>query len=429
MASLSQPPRATHRFIWILPLFIVALSIVGFYWLKTNRAETPFITPETQRWNVQAQQVEWITAQAETEIFGQVTSHGLATLTSAVTAELMQLTANEGQRVSENSLLASLDPADLLLQLRQRQADVEAAQARVAAEHIRYEADRQALELDEELLQIQQRKLRRLEDLSQRNLSSQEQLDTARIALQQQALAVNSRRQALADHPNRLRQAEAEKVRSEALKDQAEQDLKRTEIRAPFAGRVAERLASVGERLRPGEPILSLYDLSSLEVKALLPSASLARFRQQLENQEQTILARTEVDGQKFSLYLDRLAADSHSTRTGIEAFFRFQDAPWLPEPGRQVTLTLQLPAVNQVIALPPQALYGNDRVYRLVNEQLEAISVVRLGSRPSDQHDSEILIHSEALQPGDWVLTTQLPNAISGLPVRRVISDGNTTP
>lgn len=429
MASPSQPPRARHRFIWILPLLIVALSLIGFYWLKTNRAETPFISPETQRWNVQAQQVEWITAQAETEIFGQITSHGLATLTSAVTAELIKLTVNEGQRVSENSLLASLDQTDLLLQLRQRQADYEATQARIAAEHVRYDADRQALALDEELLQIQQRKLRRLEDLSQRSLASQEQLDTARSALQQQALAVNSRQQALADHPNRLRQADAEKVRSKALKEQAEHDLKRTEIRAPFAGRVAARLASVGERLRPGEPILSLYDLSSLEVKALLPSSSLTRFRQQLENQEHIILARTQIDGQEFTLYLDRLAADSHTSRTGIEAFFRFQDAPWLPEPGRQVTLTLQLPPLSQVVALPPQALYGSDRIYRLVNDQLEAINVVRLGSRPGSQQVSDILIHSEMLQPGDWVLTTQLPNAISGLPVRRVTDVGNTTP
>ncbi len=356
MASPFQPPRATQRFIWILPLFIVVLSIIGFYWLKMNRAETPLIPPETQRWNVQAQQVEWITAQAETQIFGQITSHGLASLTSAVTAELQQLNVNEGQRVSENTLLASLDKTDLLLQLRQRQADFESAQARIAAEHIRFEADQQALALDEELLQIQQRKLRRLEDLSQRNLSSQEQMDTARIALQQQALAVNSRRMALADHPNRLRQTEAERDRSEALLDQAQRDLDRTDIYAPFDGRVAERLASVGERLRPGEPILSLYDLSNLEVKALLPSSSLTRFRQQLQSQEQTILARTQVDGQAFTLHLDRLAADSHNSRTGIEAYFRFQDAPWLPEPGRQVTLTLQLPPESQVVALPPQA-------------------------------------------------------------------------
>ncbi len=429
MASPSQPPRATQRFIWILPLFIVVLSIIGFYWLKMNRAETPLIPPETQRWNVQAQQVEWITAQAETQIFGQITSHGLASLTSAVTAELQQLNVNEGQRVSENTLLASLDKTDLLLQLRQRQADFESAQARISAEHIRFEADQQALALDEELLQIQQRKLRRLEDLSQRNLSSQEQMDTARIALQQQALAVNSRRMALADHPNRLRQTEAERDRSEALLDQAQRDLDRTDIYAPFDGRVAERLASVGERLRPGEPILSLYDLSNLEVKALLPSSSLTRFRQQLQSQEQTILARTQVDGQAFTLHLDRLAADSHNSRTGIEAYFRFQDAPWLPEPGRQVTLTLQLPPESQVVALPPQALYGNDRIYRLVNEQLEALDVERLGSRPGTEQDSEILVRSEALQPGDWILTTQLPNAISGLPVRRVAGTGNTPP
>ncbi|KGK43071.1 hypothetical protein LH51_02955 [Nitrincola sp. A-D6] len=80
-------------------------------------------------------------------------------------------------------------------------------------------------------------------------------------------------------------------------------------------------------------------------------------------------------------------------------------------------------------MALPPQALYGNDRIYRLVNDQLEAINVVRLGSRPGAEQGSEILIHSEVLQPGDWVLTTQLPNAISGLPIRRITDSGNSTP
>ena len=427
MASSSQPSRAAHRFYWSLPIVILLICIAGFYWLKINRSEPPFIPAETQRWNVQAQQVEWITAQPETEIFGQVTSHGPTTMTSAVTAELLQLNVNEGQYVSENTLLASLDKTDLLLQLRQHQADYEAAQARIDAEQLRYEADQSALDIDEELLQIQQRKLRRLEDLNQRNLTSQEQLDTARIALQQQALAVNSRRQALADHPNRLRQAEAEQARSKALKERAEEDLSRTDIRAPFSGRVAARLASIGERLRPGEPILSLYDLNNLEVTALLPSSSLARLRQQLETQQQSILAHAQVDGQTFELYLDRLAADSHSSRTGIDAYFRFQDAPWLPEPGRQIMLKLQLPPVSQVVALPPQALYGNDRIYRLVNEQLEAIDVVRLGSRSEHSGHSEILIQSKALQVGDWILTTQLPNAISGLPIRRIADTGST--
>lgn len=80
--------------------------------------------------------------------------------------------------------------------------------------------------------------------------------------------------------PTRLR--EVELARDLALQDQrqaranmqrAELELERTQILAPFAGRVAERLIEVGELSAPGREIARLVDTEHTEAIAMAPVA------------------------------------------------------------------------------------------------------------------------------------------------------------
>lgn len=59
----------------------------------------------------------------------------------------------------------------------------------------------------------------------------------------------------------------------------ANQQLVRTEVKAPFAGRVAKRLADRGAMLSPGTPIAILVDDSVLEFRASVPSADYGRLK------------------------------------------------------------------------------------------------------------------------------------------------------
>jgi hypothetical protein len=89
--------------------------------------------------------------------------------------------------------------------------------------------------------------------------------------------------------------------------------------------------------------------------------------------------------------------------------------------------LELQLPAVDDAIAVPRSALYGNDHVYRVSEGRLERVRVERLGESRGesqgelrgDDRGSRLLLRSDALRPGDRIATTQLPNAVDGLRVR----------
>ena len=53
----------------------------------------------------------------------------------------------------------------------------------------------------------------------------------------------------------------------------AAQQLARTQIKAPFAGRVAKRMADAGTMLANGTPLFTLVDDGVLEFRASVPSA------------------------------------------------------------------------------------------------------------------------------------------------------------
>jgi len=71
----------------------------------------------------------------------------------------------------------------------------------------------------------------------------------------------------------RTRQSESTMARS-ALKA-SEIDVERCQIKAPFRGVIKQRVADVGEWVNPGEPIIQLIDIDSVEVSAQLPDLSI----------------------------------------------------------------------------------------------------------------------------------------------------------
>lgn len=73
-----------------------------------------------------------------------------------------------------------------------------------------------------------------------------------------------------------IKEAEAGVAAAEAGLEQADRDLARTEIKAPYAARVRRRLAAVGQRLNPGEPVAVIYPLDAVEVRLPVPQEETA---------------------------------------------------------------------------------------------------------------------------------------------------------
>jgi len=54
--------------------------------------------------------------------------------------------------------------------------------------------------------------------------------------------------------------------------------------------------------------------------------------------------------------------------------------------------------------------------VYRVVDSRLEAVKVEHYGDRQLSSGEPQVLVRSDALNAGDQIITTQLPNAVSGM-------------
>ena len=73
------------------------------------------------------------------------------------------------------------------------------------------------------------------------------------------------------------------------------------------------------------------------------------------------------------------------------------------------------------VIALPVQAIYEGNRIYRVVNNRLEGVNVDAVGDFVDEAGRHTTLVRANAIGSGDQIITTQLPRAISGLLVEPI--------
>lgn len=80
-----------------------------------------------------------------------------------------------------------------------------------------------------------------------------------------------------------LDRAQAQLKATRAARDQAQEALDRTVIRAPYSGIVVKRLVEVGETARPGEPLMTGLSLEKLRAKVNLPQSLIYAVRQHKE--------------------------------------------------------------------------------------------------------------------------------------------------
>ena len=121
------------------------------------------------------------------------------------------------------------------------------------------------------------------------------------------------------------------------------------------------------------------------------------------------------------NLRLERIAGQARGE--GITGIFRFEEMPD-NRPGEIHSIEIIRPPVDEVIALPYSAIYGNNIIYRINEDKLlERINVEVLGSYPFE-NERGVLVRGDDLNPGDAIAITHLPNAIDGLAVEPLNED-----
>jgi RND family efflux transporter MFP subunit len=399
-----------------LPIVIIALAILVFFLLKVSKPATPARAQPEKAWLVDSVAVKYQRLAPEVTIYGRVETPRDANLKAAIEADVIEVNVLEGITVNENDVLIQLDVTDVQLAMQQRAADVDEARALINSETQRYQRDQGLLANQKQLVNLADKAVQRAKKLESSRLASQAALDEALAAYEQQELALKQLQHDINEHPARLAQLKAALSRAQALLEQSKVNLARSEIRAPFDGRVAGLTVALGDRVRAGDSLLTIYDLNQLEVRAQIPGRYIAQVRRML-NEGQTLTASAWLDGEEKMLTLARLSGEVRQDSGGIDGLFRLKDNHEPLPLGTFVELQLQLAEQDKVIELPFSALYGMNRVYLIEDEHLRSITIERIGEKNAADGNT-LLIRSEELEAGDLIATTQLPNAITGLRV-----------
>ncbi len=190
---------------------------------------------------------------------GYITPRRRATIAAKITGRVTGVFFDEGTRVGEGQLLATLDDSDTKRALDAAKADREAAQAAIAD----YEVQ----------LKNAQIQLRRAEQLQKAGIQTQEALDNATMTADSLKAKIALAKQQVAT--------------AEARIGEAQQAVDNCTIRAPFGGKVVSKDAQVGEMVSPNSAgggftrtgIATIVDMKSNEIEVDVNESFIARVK------------------------------------------------------------------------------------------------------------------------------------------------------
>ncbi len=391
----------------LLPLLILLIAVAGFAALRITRPVVPPAEARERVWRVESHVLVAESVHPTLVLYGRIEAPDRIRAAAPVGGRVLEVGVRDGDRVERGAVLARLDPRDLEPRVAQAAAEVE-------RERIRHRHDQEAIAQERTLLQLAQAKLERFERLKNARLGAESAFDQAREEVARVRLSLSQRQQAIAEHPARLAQLEARLA-------EARRDAERGAITAPFAARIGKVEVAAGDQVQPGQTLLSLYSSDALYLRARVPAIYAEELRTALARGE-SLLARAEFGATPLLARLDRIAGEADAR--GVDVLLRLDDASKVPV-GAFVNAVLERPLATGVFPVPPAALHGGDRVYRIEGDgRLNAVRIVRAGER-REGSALTLLVRAagseDALRDGTRILATHLPHAIDGLAVEVV--------
>ncbi len=416
----------------IIPVIIFIVAIIFFKIMLSSKDKAADIEFKEHVWRVEQNVIEKKTLSPSITLYGKIESFDLFNVAAPASSQVDKILVREGQRIEKGQLMLALDQADFDPLVKHSQAKVAELQALIKAEDLRHILNQDSLLNEKKLLQLSKKALSRAEKVKKQNLGSISETEQAMQQVESRRLSFNIKQFSVKEYPARMEQLQARLLQAEADLERNRLALQRSQVYAPFTGIVAKLNVGQGDRVNSNEKLLSFYSLEQLEIRAKLPINILYEIQNNLlEGIKLTGMAST--GGLQLNISLDRLSGQGQAS--GIDAIFAIDESlqPNL-RIGSIVVLSLQRAAQKDLIKVPYQAMYGTDRLYKIVDSRLELVKAETIGEYQSQTNQkidksvqqSQLLIRSDDLQSGDTILVTHLPNAFTGLKVEAVSIDNS---
>ncbi len=390
----------TRRLQWVLPLAVLAVGALGTLILLATRPrvqveERAAMAPRVRVVEVVPQSVRLT-----------VLSHG--TVAPRMETDLVPQVSGPVVRVSPSLVSGGFfEEGDVLLEIDPRDYDAALERARATLVRAESEYDRAVKELG------------RLRSLSERNVASASRVD---------------------DSVNAERVAGAVRREARAALGQAERDLERTKLRAPFRGRVRDQNVGVGEFVNRGAPLARLYATDYVEVRLPIPDRQLAALDLSLLHDLNAPGGDDRSGGPAVTLTAQFAGSEHswtgaiHRTEGEIDPRSRMVhvvarvESPYETGAGGQrpplavglfVRAEIEGREVRGAVVLPAAALHsiegpGRGQVWLVDAEgrlRLRAVEVLRTSR--------DDVVIGDGLEPGERVVVSPLETAFDGMAVR----------
>ncbi len=373
----------------ILPILILTIGGGGAYLLFISREVVLTIPIEVPPPLVRVQTVELEDLQLVVPAQGTVAPRTESTLVAQVAGQITRVSPAfvNGGFFEKGDVLLAIDPRDYEVAVAQARVQVAQAELRLAREE-----EEGAIARDE---------WQRLG-----------QGEPTALVLREPQIA----------------EARATRAAAEGALTRATLDLERTQIRAPYPGRVRAKSADVGQYVNPGSPVGRIYAVDYAEVRLPVPDDQLAylnaplSFRNRDDAKGPDVRFRATFAGREH-IYMGRIVRveGEIDPRSRMVALVGRVDNPYRQRDhnrpplsvGMFVTAEIMGYRAEEVAVVPRAALRGKDRVLVVVENRLyyRAIDILRA--------DAETVVVKAGLESGDQLCVSPLDTVVDGMRVR----------
>ena len=303
---------------FVAGLVVFSAGIIGFIQLTQSKPKAQSVESSPPAWRISTQNAQLQTISPVFNGFGSVQNPDTQTLKARIPTDVAALYVREGDRALAGDLLIELDATDAEIKLSRAKANLADAKADLIALNTTEAKDTEALDLDLETLDILSHKLARILDLKKRNLTSEEDLDTARQAVVSHKLKINRRELALATVESKRTQLTTAIQRFRAEVRAATRDFESTKVRAPAHGQVINVDVVSGDRVQASQNLLTFAPDSGREIRVQVPASIGVILSSALSTQTPVVATIERGD----SLKLTRVSGAVRDNTGSIDSFF-----------------------------------------------------------------------------------------------------------
>jgi len=289
---------------------------------------------------------------------GRVLAPARVDIGATITGRVQKVLVREGARVAEGELLVQLEQPELVAAVSQARAARDRARARVeSVAKLALPTARESQTQAESNVTLAEREFKRSQELLAKGFISQSRVDEAERQLQvarSQLASAKSQVTAQSSQGAEAQQARQQLAEAEAAHELAQAKLAQTEIRAPAAGVVLERVIEPGDIAQPAKRMMSLALDGPPRLIVQVDEKNLPL----LQTGSRALAAADAFPTERFEAVIAYISSGIDAARGTVELRLDIPKPPAFLKADMTVAIDVTGPLLKQVLFVPSEIVH-----------------------------------------------------------------------